>query len=86
MQDSLLSTIRQLLSDEFLMGNARSLPDDDTSLSDAGVVDSAGVLTLILLLEERFGIKVEDAEVHPDNLDSIAKLGTFISSKTLVAG
>ena len=51
------------------------------SLMEAGIIDSAGVLTLVLFLEEKFLIKVADDEVTPENLDSVAKLTAYVESK-----
>ena len=51
------------------------------SLMEAGIIDSAGVLTLVLFLEEKFLIKVADDEVTPDNLDSVAKLTAYVEGK-----
>ena len=41
----------------------------DTSLMESGILDSTGVLELVGFLEERFGFKVEDADLTPENLD-----------------
>jgi acyl carrier protein len=37
------------------------------------------VLELVAFLEERFGVHVEDRDVRPDNLDSIARLEAFVA-------
>lgn len=54
---------------------------DDASLLDNGIVDSTGVLEVIAFLEEKFGIKVADDELLPENLDSIAALARFVERK-----
>jgi acyl carrier protein len=53
----------------------------EESLLDAGIVDSTGVLELIAYLEETFGIQVEDDEVLPENLDSIANGARSVARK-----
>ena len=35
-----------------------------------GVIDSTGVLELVAFIEETYGIKVDDEEIVPENLDS----------------
>ena len=72
--------IREFITTNFYVADASSLTDD-ASLLESGVVDSTGVLEIISFLEERFAIKVADAEMVPDNLDSIAKIVTFLSRK-----
>nr|WP_255703406.1 phosphopantetheine-binding protein [Lysobacter sp. GX 14042] len=53
---------------------------------ETGVIDSMGVLTVVSWLEEEFGIVVEDEEVVPENLDSIASLAGYVARKQLEAG
>ena len=72
--------IRQFITANFYVADDSSLTDD-TSLLESGVVDSTGVLEIISFLEEHFSIKVADAEMVPDNLDSIGKIVTFLSRK-----
>lgn len=62
--------------------------DDDGALKnndsflDMGIIDSTGILEVIFFLEESFGIKVEDEEMVPENLDSIDNLVAFIARKS----
>jgi acyl carrier protein len=79
------SIIRELLTEQFAFGNRDAIPDDHASLNENGVVDSAGVLSLILTLEERFGIVIEDGDVHPDNLDSVNRIAEFVRTRRAVA-
>jgi acyl carrier protein len=81
MQQTIEETLRSHLLEHFAFGNAAAIPSDGESLNEAGIVDSAGVLALILFIEEAFAITVTDDDVHPDNLDSIAKLAAFIRVK-----
>jgi acyl carrier protein len=54
---------------------------DDTSLIDGGLVDSTGMLDVILFLESEFGITVEDRETTPQNLETIARIAAFVDRK-----
>jgi acyl carrier protein len=55
---------------------------DDASFLQEGIVDSVGVLELVLFVEETFGVEVNDQEIIPDNFDSVDKLANYIRSKT----
>ncbi len=79
---SIESTVRKFIEDNFLFGQAAESLGENDSLLAGGVVDSAGVLSLVIFLEETFAIQVLDDEVVPDNLDSISKLTTYIRQKT----
>ncbi len=72
--------IKKFIIENFLFGNADGLKDE-TSFLEEGIIDSTGVLELITFLEEEFGIKVDDDELIPDNLDSVNKVTSFLLRK-----
>ena len=45
------------------------------------MIDSTGVLELIEFLESEYGFTVEDYEILPENLGSVAGLTRYISGK-----
>ena len=53
-----------------------------TGFLENGILDSTGVLELVGFLEEKFGIRVEDDELVPDNMNSLEKITLYISKKT----
>ncbi|MGH8229587.1 MAG: acyl carrier protein [Steroidobacteraceae bacterium] len=63
-----------------LTGDGSNLRDSE-SLTGRGILDSTGALELVMHLEERYGIKVQDDELHPDNLDSVEKIAAFVERK-----
>jgi acyl carrier protein len=70
----------QFLTTNFYPGEDFVLTDD-TSLLDSGLIDSTGVLELLTFLESEFGITIDDAEVVPENLDSLRSIEAFVASK-----
>lgn len=73
--------IRRFIVDNFLFGRDDGSLKIDTSFLEAGVIDSTGVLELVVFIEETYGIQVEDEELVPENLDSIENLAHFVSGK-----
>lgn len=73
--------LRRFLARNFLLSEEEFPFDDDTSLLAAGVVDSTGVLELILFLDEAFGVHVDDAEATPGNLDSVRRILDYLQRK-----
>jgi acyl carrier protein len=71
---------RAFITSNFYVADADGLTDED-SLLDAGIIDSTGVLDLIGFIEQRYGVTVEDDELVPENLDSIARLAAFVRRK-----
>lgn len=60
--------------------------DDDASLIGQGVLDSLGVLEMVLFVEEQLGVAVNDSEVLPEHFDSVSALARFVVSKRSCAG
>jgi acyl carrier protein len=75
--------IRRFMAENFYV--AEQGLADDASLIGAGVVDSTGVLEVVTFLESTFGFVVEDAEMLPENLDSIARIAAFVERKRSAA-
>ena len=73
--------IRHFLGTSFLLTDGEFSLPDDASLLVEGVVDSTGVLEVILFLEEAFNISVSDAEAVPRHLDSVDRIATFVQTK-----
>lgn len=77
--------IRNFVASNFLFGQDTPLGDED-SLLDQGIVDSTGVLELVSFLEVRFGIKVLDSDLVPENLDSIGNVTRYVERTLGAAG
>lgn len=77
---SIENKIRAYVAENFLFGDAAQLGIDDSFL-DKGIIDSTGILEIILFLEEEFAVKVSDNEMLPENLDSIGNLVRFVERK-----
>jgi acyl carrier protein len=79
---TLISIIKQFLKEKLLVftDDGQELKDEDSFL-EQGIIDSTGVLELVGFLEEKFGITIEDDELVPDNLDSLAKAAVFVTRK-----
>jgi acyl carrier protein len=73
--------VRAFLADQFPASTDAPLAAD-TSLFEAGIIDSMGVLTLVTWLEETFGFTVDDDEVLPENIDGVGALVRYIGRKT----
>lgn len=54
----------------------------DTSLIAEAIVDSTGMLEVIAFLEEEFGLAIADAEMTPENLETIGRITAFVGRKT----
>ena len=73
--------VRQFIEENFLFREDRAAVSDTESLIDAGLIDSTGVLELVAFLEDAFALRLADADIVPENLDSIRAIVTFVESK-----
>ncbi len=78
---SLRDELRRFVINNFLFGRSDTGLSDSASFLEEGIIDSTGVLELVGFLEERFGIRVQDHDLIPENLDSIHNLVAFIESR-----
>ena len=67
---------RELVQDPALLplGNA-------TSLLETGVLDSLSLLRLVVFIQERFGIVVDDVDLIPENFDTVDAICAYLRSR-----
>ena len=58
----------------------------DKNLFDAGIVDSAGLVSFICYIEVEFNISVPDMDLLPENFASIKTIAHYIRKQQKVAG
>ena len=73
--------IRQYLAQNFLFSDNGFDLSDDVSFLEEGIVDSTGVLELVMFVEETFSVEVADDEIIPDNFDTVNSLAAYIERK-----
>lgn len=69
--------LRQWIQDTFFVDG---FTDSDSFLKNR-LIDSTGMMELVAYVETEFGFKASDAELVPDNLDSIDNLVRYIARK-----
>ena len=75
------ASIRNFIFENYMIDESEGDLDNNDSFLEKGVIDSTGVLELVMFIEETFDIEVEDDEVIPDNLDSVNKICAYINEK-----
>jgi len=77
--------VRTFIEDNFLFREDRASLSDTESLLEAGLIDSTGILELVAFIEAQFRIRVADAEIVPENLDSIRTIVAYVRGKLATA-
>ena len=85
MNNDTLSRVRTFIEENFLFRSDLSGLADTDSLLENGVMDSTGILELVAFLETEFSLQMSDAEIVPDNLDSVAAIAGYVEQKLATA-
>ena len=76
-----IDRIREYIVENYLyMRQDVHLSDDDPLLA-RGIIDSMGVMELIVFLEEEFGVAVGDADITEANLGSLAAIARYVLAR-----
>jgi len=74
------TALAQYIQKELAIGRKKPIPPDE-DLFASGVLDSLGVLQLVLFVEEQFGIKVADEDVVLENFQTLDAMARYIASR-----
>jgi acyl carrier protein len=75
------SRVRNFIAENLLYSSDGYPHSDETSFLESGVVDSMGIMELVMFIEKDFSIEIEDYEVIPDNFDSVSNVGSYVRRK-----
>lgn len=70
--------VRGYILENLLFSSDGSELPNDASLLDRGIIDSTGVLEIVLFLESEFGIAIKASEMLPENFDSVNNMVRFV--------
>ncbi len=75
------NSIKSFIAESFLKNSPINDLTDSTLLISGGIMDSISTMQLVSFLEKEFNFEFQAHEVDRDNLDSIAVIANFVSSK-----
>ena len=79
--DSIQSTVKAYILEEFLQGTNASELTNSTPLVSGGILDSLATIRLVSYLEQHFGIVVAPHEAGVDHLDTLDQIAALVESK-----
>ena len=77
---NIISDLKNFLYEESFEELFKSLNTTE-SLLEKGIIDSVKMLELIAFLEKKYGIKVDDEDLYPENFDTLAAIENYVKSK-----
>jgi acyl carrier protein len=61
-----------------------TLVRDETQIFDEGLLESVGLIELVVFIEENFAITVNDTDLFKENFESVNKIADLINRKLSV--
>jgi acyl carrier protein len=80
MQDVRIA-VRRFILENFIVDPKVADFSDGDSFLERRMIDSTGFIELIAFLEETWGVTVADAEMVPENLDTIDGIAAYLERK-----
>lgn len=72
----------EIIKRNFFVGREYNLQYGQSFL-ETRAIDSLGMIQLVMLIEEKFSVKVEEEEFLPENLDSIDAIVKYLERKVV---
>ena len=76
------TVINDFISQELVPDPALLPLANDTPLLDSGILDSLGLLRIVVFAEERFGITMGDEDLLPENFASVDAICAYLRART----
>jgi acyl carrier protein len=80
MSQAMITILAQKIAQIILKEPNRTIQPDEALIS-SGLIDSFSLVDLALLVEDEFGVVVDDTELNPDSFDTLEQLAALIQSK-----
>ena len=78
----IIENVREYIIKRILIGVSDGNLSDTDSFLERGILNSTGVLEIVSFIEDQYGIRCEDEEIIPENLDSLSSIAAFVHRKT----
>ena len=80
MTSDMISTLSQRIASQILKQPARAISADEKLIS-SGLIDSFSLVDLALLIEDDFGVQIDDTELNADTFDTLSELADLIQAR-----
>ncbi len=80
MTDEITTTLAAYIAAEILKQPDRLINPDDPLLS-SGLIDSFHLVDLGMFVEDKFGVRIDDAELNASSFDNLNQLTAFIKAR-----
>ncbi len=75
--------ITRFITNEFLDNSEIENIPDDLDLIESGIVDSLGILRIVVFLEEEMNVIIEPEQMVPKNMSSIGAILKLVNAESI---
>jgi acyl carrier protein len=79
-QDEVITTLSDEISKKILRQPDKKISAEEGLIS-TGLIDSFSLVDLALLVEDLFGVRIEDYELNTDSFDNLHQLSDIVMSR-----
>ena len=80
MTDEITTNLGQLIAAKILKRPNRNIKPDEALIS-SGLIDSFSLVDMALLVEDTYGVRIDDSELNADTFDTLTQLAELIKSR-----
>ncbi len=80
MSDSMADTLSKKIAERILKQPNRVIKMDEPLIS-SGLIDSFSLVDLAIIVEDEFGVRIDDSELNADTFDTLDALVKLIESR-----
>jgi acyl carrier protein len=80
-KQEVITELGSKISDRILNQSENIIQPNDTLIS-SGLIDSFSLVDLAIIIEELYGVRIEDYELNADAFDNLSQLADLILAKT----
>jgi acyl carrier protein len=80
MSDSISSVLASKIAERILKQPNRVIKGDE-SLISSGLIDSFSLVDLAIIVEDEFGVRIDDSELNAETFDTLDALVKLIESR-----
>jgi acyl carrier protein len=80
MSDSIASSLSTKIAERILKQPNRTIKPDEPLIS-SGLIDSFSLVDLALIVEDDFGVRIDDSELNAETFDTLDALVKLIESR-----